>query len=28
MAAMVARAKDEVDPNNRFRFHPFAKFIA
>jgi FAD/FMN-containing dehydrogenase len=28
MAALVARAKDEVDPNNRFRFHPFAKFIA
>lgn len=28
MASMVARAKAQVDPSNRFRFHPFAKFIA
>jgi hypothetical protein len=27
MASMVARTKRQVDPDNRFRFHPFAKFI-
>ncbi|MFM7135035.1 MAG: hypothetical protein ACKO0W_12035, partial [Planctomycetota bacterium] len=27
MAAMVKATKKEVDPNNRFRFHPYAKFI-
>ena len=27
MAAMVKATKKEVDPGNRFRFHPFAKFV-
>ena len=27
MAAAVAAQKRQVDPNNRFRFHPFAKFL-
>ena len=27
MASMVARTKRQVDPENRFQFHPFAKFI-
>jgi FAD/FMN-containing dehydrogenase len=27
MAAMVKATKQQVDPHNRFRFHPFAKFI-
>ena len=28
MAATVGRLKRQVDPDNRLRFHPFAKFIA
>lgn len=28
MAARVGRVKQQVDPGNRFRFHPFAKFVA
>jgi len=28
MAATVRRLKKQVDPENRLRFHPFAKFIA
>ncbi|MEY3142113.1 MAG: hypothetical protein RLY21_606 [Planctomycetota bacterium] len=27
MAAMVKATKKQVDPGNRFRFHPFAKFV-
>ena len=27
MAAMVKATKRQLDPGNRFRFHPFAKFI-
>ncbi len=27
MAAMVQATKRQVDPHNRFRFHPFAKFV-
>ena len=27
MAAMVKATKKQVDPRNRFRFHPFAKFV-
>ncbi len=27
MAAMVKETKKQVDPNNRFRFHPYAKFV-
>jgi len=27
MAGMVKATKKQVDPRNRFRFHPFAKFI-
>lgn len=28
MAAMVKATKRQVDPRNRFRFHPFAKFVS
>jgi len=28
MAATVRRLKKQVDPENRLRFHPFAKIIA
>ena len=28
MAAMVKATKQQVDPHNRFRFHPFAKFVS
>ena len=28
MAASVQKLKKTMDPHNRFRFHPFAKFIA
>ena len=28
MAAMVKATKKQVDPHNRFRFHPFAKFVS
>jgi hypothetical protein len=28
MAASVQTLKKKIDPHNRFRFHPFAKFIA
>jgi len=27
MAAMIKSTKTQVDPHNRFRFHPFAKFV-
>jgi hypothetical protein len=27
MADMVKATKRQVDPRNRFRFHPFAKFV-
>lgn len=27
MAAMVRETKKRIDPNNRFRFHPYAKFV-
>ena len=27
MAEMVREQKKRVDPGNRFRFHPFAKFL-
>lgn len=27
MAGMIARLKAQVDPGNRFRFHPYAKFL-
>ena len=27
MATMVREQKKQVDPGNRFRFHPFAKFL-
>ncbi|MEY4119478.1 MAG: hypothetical protein RLZZ116_2806 [Planctomycetota bacterium] len=27
MAAMIKSTKTRVDPHNRFRFHPFAKFV-
>ena len=28
LATSVQKLKKTIDPNNRFRFHPFAKFIA